>query len=185
MNVKRESMLIRRSLLLAGLLLAGCASVPTGPEVMALPGTGKSFDEFRGDDLVCRDFALQQIGGKAGEDAANREAMRNAAVGTVIGTLAGAVIGGREGAAVGAGSGLLIGSVAGSEKSLSSSYGSQRRYDIAYTQCMYAKGHRVPLSGHYSAEPRAAEPRTVRSAVPPPPPLPPPPVGSPPLPPAR
>jgi len=43
--------------IVAGLLLAGCASVPSGPRVMALPGSAKSADEFRSDDSACRQAA--------------------------------------------------------------------------------------------------------------------------------
>jgi hypothetical protein len=43
--------------IVAGLLLAGCASVPSGPTVMALPGSAKSADEFRSDDAACREAA--------------------------------------------------------------------------------------------------------------------------------
>ena len=42
-------------------LLGACATVPTGPSVMVLPGGGKSFEEFQGDDGVCRRFAYQQL----------------------------------------------------------------------------------------------------------------------------
>lgn len=156
--------------LIAAALLAGCASVPTGPDVMVLPGTGKSFDEFRTDDMVCRDFAYRQVGGKSGEDAATSAAVRNAAIGTAVGAVAGAVIGGRDAAGVGAGTGLIIGSVSGAEASRGGTWGNQRRYDNAYVQCMYAKGHRVPVSGQYT--PAAS-------------PSPPPPPGSPPPPPVR
>src|SRR5262249_58117759 len=34
-------------------LLAGCASAPTGPSVMVLPGYGKSFEQFNTDDVAC------------------------------------------------------------------------------------------------------------------------------------
>lgn len=156
--------------LIAAVLLAGCASVPTGPDVMVLPGTGRSFDEFRTDDMVCRDFAQSQIGGKSGEDAATSAAVRSAAIGTAVGAVAGAMIGGRDAAGVGAGTGLIIGSISGAEASRGGSWGSQRRYDNAYVQCMYAKGHRVPVSGHYTP----AAPLN-----------PPPPPGSPPPPPVR
>jgi hypothetical protein len=55
----------------AGLLgLAACASVPTGPSVMVLPGTGKNFDQFRVDDAACRQFAYVQAGGKTPTQAA-------------------------------------------------------------------------------------------------------------------
>ena len=43
----------------------------------------------------------------------------------------------------------------------------QQRYDHAFTQCMYAKGHRVPVSGRYSD---AAPPAPSQSASTPPPP---------------
>src|SRR6266704_3177461 len=39
--------------LTAALLLGACVSVPSGPSVMVLPGTGKSFDQFRADDMNC------------------------------------------------------------------------------------------------------------------------------------
>ena len=55
----------------------------------------------------------------------------------------------------------------------------QRRYDFSYTQCMYSKGHRVPVAGRYSDSPA---PRHSTTAPPPPPP-PPPPQGTPPGPP--
>jgi hypothetical protein len=43
--------------IVAALLLAGCATVPTAPGVMALPGSAKSLDEFRSDDAACRQAA--------------------------------------------------------------------------------------------------------------------------------
>ncbi len=148
-------------------LLAACASIPTGPNVMALPGTGKSFDDFRRDDLSCRDFAFQQIGGKAREDAANNKALSHAAVGTAIGAVAGAALGGKSGAGAGAGMGLIVGSASGAGASDSAVYGSQRQYDIAYVQCMYGLGHRVPVSGNYL--PPVQQP-PANAVVPPPPP---------------
>src|SRR6266581_2051262 len=56
--------LLRFSPLLVGALLLGaCVSMPKGPSVMVLPGSGKSFDQFRYDDVECRQFADFQIGG--------------------------------------------------------------------------------------------------------------------------
>ena len=43
--------------IVAALLLAGCATVPTAPGVMALPGSAKGADEFRSDDAACRQAA--------------------------------------------------------------------------------------------------------------------------------
>lgn len=159
------------------LLLAGCASVPTGPSVMALPGTGKSFDQFRADDLECRRYAQDQVGGAGADQAATDAGVRSAVVGTVVGAAVGAAVGGRQGAAVGAGSGLLVGSVAGTGAAQSSAYGTQRRYDNAYIQCMYAKGDKVPVSGSMihnqtQAPPERATAAPTGASYPPPPPPP-------------
>ena len=43
--------------IVAGLLLAACARVPSRPGILALPGTAKNADEFRSDDAVCRQAA--------------------------------------------------------------------------------------------------------------------------------
>ena len=170
---------------LAGLMLiGGCASAPTGPSVMALPGTGKNFDQFRIDDAECRQYALGQIGGTTADQAATDAGLRSAAVGTVVGAVAGAAIGGRDGAGVGAGTGLLVGSMAGTGAAQSSAYGSQRHYDNAYVQCMYAKGEKVPVSGALARPqpqaPSAAPPAPGGTYLPPPPPP-----GNPPPPPGR
>ena len=134
-------------LLLVMFMLGGCATVPTGPSVMVLPGTGKNFEQFHSDDYMCRYFALEQVGGVAPSQAATRDGVVSAVTGTAIGAATGAILGGNRGAAVGAGAGLLVGSMAGSETAQRSTYYSQRRYDNAYIQCMYANGHLVPMSG--------------------------------------
>jgi hypothetical protein len=111
----------------AVLAITGCASLPTGPNVMALPGTGVSFDPFRNDDTLCEQYASTQVGGGTG-------------------------------------------TASGSEQEM------QERYDVAYVQCMYAKGHRVPISGPFSdVVPHGTG--AAASHIPPPPP------GSPPSPP--
>jgi len=162
--------IILKSTALAALLVLGaCAVMPTGPAVMVLPGTGKSFDQFRFDDGTCRQFAYDQIGGQTAAHAQENSAVTSAVVGTAVGALAGAAIGGNSsGAAVGAGVGLLGGSMAGAGAAQNSAYGAQQRYDMAYQQCMYANGHRVPVAGRFAqSQPRAAN-------YPPPPPPPPP-----------
>ena len=143
--------------------LGACTTLPEGPSVMALPGTGKTFDQFRGDDGSCRQYAVQQLGGTTPNQAANDSTVRSAAVGTAIGALAGAAVNGRSGAAAGAGAGLIVGTAAGAGAGETSAYGSQQRYDHAYIQCMYAMGHRVPVYGRFSGE-------APRSSYPPPPP---------------
>jgi len=165
---------------IAALLLGACTTMPSGPSMLVLPGSGKTFDQFRADDAMCRQYALPQIGGITPNQAAAESGVRSAAVGTVLGAAAGAAIGGERGAAAGAGTGLLVGGMAGTGAAEASAYGSQRRYDYAYVQCMYAQGHRVPVSGRVTTSPRRS------SQQPPPPPQgmpPPPPPGTPPPPP--
>ena len=149
------------------LALAACVSLPEGPSVMVLPGTGMNFEQFRQDDMQCRQYAAAQIGQSA-EGAATQSTLSSAAVGTVVGAVAGAAISGRCGAGVGAGTGLIVGGMTGAGTAQVSAHEAQRRYDNAFVQCMYAKGHRVPVSGRYSTE-RAPAP----AAAPYPPPQPP------------
>lgn len=156
------------------LLLSACATTPNGPSAMALPGTGKSFDQFRYDDNYCRQYGLEQSGGTTANQAANDSLAKSAVVGTAIGAAVGAAAGGHEGAGIGAATGLLVGSAAGTGAAEASSYNAQQRYDNAYVQCMYAKGHRVPVSGRFVTEPRPAShyppPPPPSRYVPPPPP---------------
>lgn len=161
--------------LAAALALGGCVSMPTGPSVLVLPGSGKSFNEFRADERECREYAFESIGGRSAEQRANEAGVRSAVVGTAIGAAAGAAIDGSRGAAVGAGTGLLIGSAAGTDTAQASGYGAQRRYDNAYVQCMYASGHRVPVSGRYATG--RTEDYQRRTPLPPPGSPPPPPPG--------
>jgi hypothetical protein len=127
---------VKKIALSLAVLLAGCASTPTGPGVLVLPGTGKSFDQFRAEEQECRQYAQAQLNGGSG------------------GTLSGA------------------GPSDPSGRTL------QQRYDFAYQQCMYAKGHKIPMARHdadrYSPRPRASAP------PPPPPPAGNPPAGVPP-----
>jgi hypothetical protein len=139
--------------LAAALALVGCVTVPTGPAVTALPGTAKSFDDFRADDVSCREYAQYQLGPVPGQPGADAAAA-NAAGGALLGAAAGAIIGSvsgnaGHGAAIGAGTGLLFGSAAGANAAGYSSYHLQRAYDAAYVQCMYAKGNQVPAGPRY------------------------------------
>jgi hypothetical protein len=107
---------LNKALLTAALLVAGCAGVPTEPSVLALPGTGRSLEQFNADDFDCRQRASPR------PDAA------------------------------------------GSWTEL------QRRYDYAYIQCMYVKGHRVPVPGQFTGAPAAGPPPPPPGNPPPPPP---------------
>lgn len=167
---------VHRAGLVAGaLLLAACAVLPTGPSVLVLPGSGRSMDNFRYDDADCRQWAYGQVGGTTAQQSANEAAVGSAVVGTAIGALAGAAIGGSQGAAVGAGAGLVGGSAWGANSAYASGYGTQRQYDNAYIQCMYTKGHRVPVPANMAYPQRTISPVNPGAGIPPPPPGAPPP----------
>jgi hypothetical protein len=99
-------------------LVAGCATspAPTAPSILVLPGSSKTFDQFRADDNECRAYASTQIAGD-------------------------------------------------------STVSLQRRYDYAYQQCMYARGHQVPSTVRpYSSAPGSTPPAPPAGTPPPPPP---------------
>jgi len=171
-------MMVKWGIVLLGIgVLSGCVVVPTGPNVMVLPTPGKPFEVFQGDEAVCRQYAQSQIGLEPAE-AANQSVVTSGAVGTVLGAAVGALIGAGvgnpgAGAAIGGGSGLVLGSASGASASGASAAALQSRYDIAYIQCMYAKGNQVP---GVAVAPSAPSASSARSTPPPPPPgLPPPP----------
>jgi len=147
------------------LLLGGCVTYPSGPRVTAFPGTGMSFEQFRSDDFNCREFALRAIGGDPAQDSARQGAIDSAVAGTAVGAAAGALIGSASGnpgagAAIGAGSGLVLGSLAGTDAYRTSGSTTQGRYDTAYVQCMYGRGHQVPVPASVAAA-NQARPATV------------------------
>lgn len=157
-------MISRLFFLLAMLvLLTACVSTPTAPSVITLPGKGVSFEQFRADDYDCRVFAFQQLEGKAPQPTAQSRATESAA-------------------AVATGQGTAPGPVSAT----AAMHGNQRQYDIHYIQCMYAKGHRVPMLGRMTgdqADVGTASPKVIAppSGFKPPPP----PAGNPPSPPPR
>jgi hypothetical protein len=181
------------SFILIVAVLSGCATMPSGPSVMVLPGTGKSFEAFQTDDSVCRQWASEQTGATS-KNTVNETLASGAALGTLAGAGLGAAIGAASGnagtgAAIGAGSGLILGSSVAAGPAQSAGQEIQRRYDIAYQQCMYAKGNQIPAV--------MTEPQRAYGSMPPPPPpspssaagapapVPPPPGGNPPPPPPQ
>lgn len=79
--------------LLATSVLTSCTAMPTGPRMMALPGSDRSFDEFRYDDYSCRQFAYKQIGGLSPNEASISSGIGSAAIGAGLGAAAGAALG--------------------------------------------------------------------------------------------
>ena len=99
--------------------LSACSTMPSGPQVQAMPGTGKSLTQFNADGALCQKNAMDVIAGKtSSQPATSKEAQ-----GTVPDSAA----------------------KTAPAASDSSKSGLQRRYDFAYFQCMYSKGHRVPV----------------------------------------
>ena len=173
------------------LTLGACATVPTGPSVMVLPGSSKTFEQFQADVAVCRQWASEQTGTSA-STASTSATTTGAVAGTLIGGAAGAAIGAAAGnpaagAAIGGGTGLLMGSAYGAGEAQGAYHSVQQRYNMAFMQCMYAKGNQIPVA-------RGSVVPGYSSSTPPPPPpppaapprpsnVPPPPAGSPPPPP--
>ncbi|MCC7276169.1 MAG: glycine zipper family protein [Alphaproteobacteria bacterium] len=126
----------------AAALLAGCVTPPQGPQIAVMPPPYKPFAVFQEDQAICAQYAQSTVAG--GAEAANNRQVGTAVVGTVLGAGVGAIVSGGRGAAIGAGTGAVVGTAVGSGPAANAQYGLQRRYDIAYGQCMYSRGNQVP-----------------------------------------
>lgn len=147
------------------LALSACATYPPGPSVMVLPGQTTSFEQFQYDDFQCQSYARNALGQNSAAQDASESALNSSVTGAVVGAAAGALLGAASGnagagAAIGAGSGLVIGGAAGSDAYQTGGYRAQSRYDNTYIQCMYAKGHQVPVAN-------GSQPYTQTPAAPP------------------
>jgi hypothetical protein len=135
-----------------------CATYPPGPSIVVLPPAGKPFEVFQQEDNACRQWAASQVGWDANETA-NQNLASGATIGTLLGAGLGAAIGSASGnvgagAGIGAAGGLMAGTAAGSNMASISAHEVQHRYDIAYLQCMHAKGNVVPRTVYPSGAPR-------------------------------
>lgn len=157
-------------LMAVSVALAGCVSRPSGPTVAVMPGPGKSFDAFQTDDVTCRAYADQQMGGS--DTTANNTQLGTAVLGTVLGAGLGAAIGGGRGAAIGAGAGAVGGTAVGGSNASHAQYSLQERYNISYEQCMAAKGNRLPTPGYVTYYSPYAPPTVVVPSGPAPAPVP-------------
>lgn len=135
----------KRGLWLLPLVLAGCVSMPVGPTVVVMPPPNKAFEAFAQDDQLCRQWAGASIG--TGGDVAANQMLASTLAGAALGTLAGAAAGDSSDAAAGAAIGGLLGGGVGTQQAGSTTWSVQRSYDVAYQQCMYAKGNVIP--GYY------------------------------------
>jgi uncharacterized protein YcfJ len=164
----RGTLILENTSVVCGLavlvVLAGCAVRPMGPSVAVMPAPNKPFEAFQQDQTICKQFADQQVSGQT--EATNKQAVGIGALGTALGAGLGAAIGGGRGAGIGAGSGAVLGGGAGAASSQQAQMTIQQRYDIAYKQCMYARGNQVPGFQPAAAPPPPVE-RGVTGEVPP------------------
>lgn len=179
--MSQSSTLTQRTRLLvmlgASASLGACATrPPVGPSFAVMPKAGESFADFQQHDATCRGYAFNASGANTKD--ANGKTVAGAVAGAGLGAASGALIGSASGhagggAAIGAGSGLLLGTIIGAKGSRRDAYATQRRYDIAYAQCMTANGERVPARlGRvvYAPPPVVYVPPPVVVGPPPPPP---------------
>jgi len=142
-------------LLLAPLALAGCTTTssdaPPSPSgrVVVMPGPKKSLAAFDADQRRCSAWADAHLD-VTPDDAAADSTVKGAAAGTLLGAGAGAAIGSTQGqvgkgALIGAASGLVLGTVAGASAGERDAAAQQRRFDVAYAQCMKTAGNSVEL----------------------------------------
>ena len=147
--------------------LAGCASPPPGPTVGVMPAPNKPFNEFANDQAICKQWASSEVAGQA--QAANSQALGGAAVTTLLGAGLGAAIGAASGspgigAAIGAASGATVGGAMAANGSAYANMPIQQRYDVAYSQCMYARGNQVP-TGYQQPPPGYGPPWVVQPPI--------------------
>lgn len=168
--MKKSKRIVVSAVLSGAMVLGACATPPMGPSVQVMPAPNKPFEAFQADQAVCQQYASQQVAGQA--EATNQQAVGGAILGTVLGAGLGAAVGGGRGAAIGAAAGGIVGTGAGVDSTQARQYGIQRRYDLAYSQCMYSKGNQVPGFQPAVAPPPPPPPQ---GYAPPPPNYPPPP----------
>jgi hypothetical protein len=126
--------------------LVGCTGVAPGPVALVMPAQGRSLAHFQVDDEFCRAFALDRLGGVSPEAAAITN-LASSVIGAMgLFGLAGAVIDGSRGARIGAAVGAVTGGIGAGVAGLDARSPVQTRFDNAYVQCMFTRGHRVPIS---------------------------------------
>lgn len=120
----------------ATLIASACGSIPTngGPTVAVLPGGGKSMPEFNLDDIACR--ATAKV--KANDGSPLPVAMGLGKPEVIASSRSRVTL--RES------SESTTGSVFGNAQAPEAgSVTPQQRYDTAYVQCMFSKGHKIPI----------------------------------------
>lgn len=151
-----KKIIIAVAVMIGAVTVAGCATEPSGPSVAVMPAANKPFEVFASEQAGCESYASQQVAGQA--EKANRGGVVRTLITSALGAGLGGAIGGGNGAVIGAASGGLLGAARGHAQDSRAADGIQRRYDIAFEQCMYAKGNQVPGFIPASVPPTTSEP---------------------------
>src|ERR1700682_1590124 len=126
--------------LVALALVMGCDTMPQAPTVTTLPGIHKSVDEFRTDDVDCRQYAAAQLGSAVSASRGLGGGLTGALSGSAVCAATNPAVGGDRSATRGTAGSLID----GTDSAQFAGFGLQQRYNCAYVQCMYARGDRVP-----------------------------------------
>jgi hypothetical protein len=132
------------TLVLAASMLSGCVTQPMGPTALVMPGSGKPFEAFAQEQATCKQFAGGQVDG--GAAMANLQELGTAALSTALGAGLGAAAYRGRGAELGSSMGAVAGASLAARGSARDQNSLQGRYDLAYTQCMYAKGNQIAVA---------------------------------------
>jgi len=149
-------------------LLEGCVTQPYGPTVPVMPAQGKPFAQFQQEDAQCQDYADSRVAGRAKQ--ANDRAVVDTLIGAGLGAAVGSAFNRRYGAGPGAAAGGALGLGVASNDSRYAQDSLQGRYNLAYAQCMTAKGNTIEADDR--PPPRPWHHRRYYDGPPPPPPPP-------------
>lgn len=127
-------------------LLSGCATLPDGPSIRALPGTGKTFEEFRSADDACRQNSFERVQGLGADLGVTETDQKRAGGETAVHAAIGEPMRAEDTETE-----SRTGSATRPDTRDVSGRDLQHQYDSAYVKCMYLKGHRVPVSGQVIA----------------------------------
>jgi hypothetical protein len=107
-----------------------------------MPAPYKPFEAFQRDQTLWMSYTNQQV--RAQVQQTNEGTLGIAALGTLVGAGVGAAACGGRGAAIGAASGVVSRDSCCWSHGHKTQYFVQQRYNIAYSQCMHARGDQVP-----------------------------------------
>jgi hypothetical protein len=132
--------------------IVGCSSAVQSPTVVVAPAQDKSPSAFAADNSTCTAVATQQ--GEAAKNSANMQIAGSAVMNAAF-SAGNSVAAGARGSmvAANAATGALTSAIASGQAAQATL---QRRFDLAYAECMYARGNSLPGFASGSAKPASA-----------------------------